>query len=83
MLPATSIPYAVRRILAAMYRIRYYKNLHIFLGPSIATDSLGVHLDIGFRDFYTSYEIVGANAQNGNYTRSRPPLSTCQYKHYV
>lgn len=28
-------------------RIRCYKNLHIFLGPTIATDCLGLHLGIG------------------------------------
>lgn len=29
-------------------RVRCYKNLHIFLGPTIATDCLGIHLGIGF-----------------------------------
>ena len=29
-------------------RVRCYKNLHIFLGPTIATNCLGVHLGIGF-----------------------------------
>ena len=29
-------------------RVRCYKNLHIFLGPTIATDCLGLHLGIGF-----------------------------------
>jgi hypothetical protein len=29
------------------FRVRCYKNLHIFLGPTIATDCLGVHLGIG------------------------------------
>lgn len=29
-------------------RVRCYKNLHIFLGPTIATNCLGFHLGIGF-----------------------------------
>lgn len=29
-------------------RVRCYRNLHIFLGPTIATDCLGLHLGIGF-----------------------------------
>lgn len=29
-------------------RVRCYKNLHVFLGPTIATDCLGIHLGIGF-----------------------------------
>ena len=29
-------------------RIRCYKNLHIFLGPTLATDCIGLHLGIGF-----------------------------------
>ena len=29
-------------------RVRCYKNLHIFLGPTLATDCLGLHLGIGF-----------------------------------
>ena len=29
-------------------RVRCYKNLHIFLGPTIATNCLGVHLGFGF-----------------------------------
>ena len=29
-------------------RVRCYKNLHLFLGPTIATDCLGLHLGIGF-----------------------------------
>ena len=29
-------------------RIRCYSNLHIFLGPTIATDSIGLHLGLGF-----------------------------------
>lgn len=29
-------------------RVRCYKNLHMFLGPTIATDCLGLHLGIGF-----------------------------------
>ena len=30
------------------FRVRCYKNLHLFLGPTIATDCLGLHLGIGF-----------------------------------
>ena len=30
------------------FRVRCYKNLHIFLGPSIATDLIGAHIGIGF-----------------------------------
>ena len=30
------------------FRVRLYKNLHIFLGPTIGTDCLGLHLGIGF-----------------------------------
>lgn len=30
------------------FRVRCYKNLHIFLGPTLATDCLGLHLGIGF-----------------------------------
>lgn len=29
-------------------RVRFYKNIHLFLGPSIATDCIGVHLGVGF-----------------------------------
>ena len=29
-------------------RIRCYRNLHLFLGPTLATDCLGLHLGIGF-----------------------------------
>ncbi|MGN0195121.1 MAG: hypothetical protein ACI4AE_01530 [Candidatus Cryptobacteroides sp.] len=29
-------------------RIRFYKNLHLFIGPTIATSCLGLHLGIGF-----------------------------------
>ena len=29
-------------------RVRCYRNLHVFLGPTIATDCLGLHLGIGF-----------------------------------
>lgn len=29
-------------------RVRCYKNLHVFLGPTIATNCMGVHLGIGF-----------------------------------
>lgn len=34
--------------LQAGFRIRCYKNLHIFLGPTIGSDCLGLHLGIGF-----------------------------------
>ena len=29
-------------------RIRFYKNIHVFLGPLLATDSVGLHFGIGF-----------------------------------
>ena len=29
-------------------RVRCYKNLHLFMGPTIATDCIGLHLGIGF-----------------------------------
>lgn len=29
-------------------RFRFYKNIHLFFGPTIATDRLGLHLGIGF-----------------------------------
>lgn len=29
-------------------RVRCYKNLHVFLGPTIATDYIGLHVGIGF-----------------------------------
>lgn len=29
------------------FRIRCYRNLHLFFGPSIATDCIGVHIGIG------------------------------------
>lgn len=29
-------------------RVRCYRNLHIFLGPTLATDCIGLHLGIGF-----------------------------------
>lgn len=29
-------------------RVRFYKNIHLFLGPTIATECLGLHLGIGF-----------------------------------
>lgn len=28
-------------------RIRFYKNLHLFLGPTIATNCIGVHIGVG------------------------------------
>lgn len=30
------------------FRVRFYRNIHIFLGPTIATECLGLHLGIGF-----------------------------------
>lgn len=30
------------------FRVRCYHNLHLFFGPSIATDCIGVHIGIGF-----------------------------------
>ena len=30
------------------FRVRCYKNLHFFFGPSIATDCIGAHIGIGF-----------------------------------
>lgn len=29
-------------------KLRFYKNLHMFLGPTLSTHCLGVHLGIGF-----------------------------------
>lgn len=29
-------------------RVRFYKNIHMFLGPTLSTHCLGVHLGIGF-----------------------------------
>lgn len=29
-------------------RVRFYKNIHMFLGPTIATNCMGVHIGIGF-----------------------------------
>ena len=29
-------------------RVRFYKNLHLFLGPTLSSHCLGVHLGIGF-----------------------------------
>lgn len=29
-------------------RFRLYRNLHLFLGPTIATDRIGLHLGVGF-----------------------------------
>lgn len=29
-------------------RVRCYKNLHLFLGPTLATDCFGVHFGVGF-----------------------------------
>jgi hypothetical protein len=28
-------------------RVRFYKNLHLFLGPTIATNSIGLHIGVG------------------------------------
>ena len=29
-------------------RIRFYKNIHVFLGPTIGRDSVGFHIGLGF-----------------------------------
>ena len=29
-------------------RVRFYKNIHMFFGPTLATDCIGVHWGIGF-----------------------------------
>ena len=29
-------------------RVRFYKNLHLFLGPTLSTHCLGIHLGFGF-----------------------------------
>lgn len=29
-------------------RFRFYGNLHLFLGPTIATDRIGLHIGVGF-----------------------------------
>jgi len=29
-------------------RIRFWKNLHLFLGPTLSTDTIGFHLGVGF-----------------------------------
>ena len=29
-------------------RVRFYKNIHLFLGPTLSTHCLGVHLGVGF-----------------------------------
>lgn len=29
-------------------RVRCYKNLHLFIGPTLAAECLGAHLGIGF-----------------------------------
>ena len=29
-------------------RVRFYKNIHLFLGPTLSTHCLGVHLGLGF-----------------------------------
>ena len=29
-------------------RIRFYKNIHIFFGPLLATDCIGIHFGVGF-----------------------------------
>lgn len=28
-------------------RLRFYKNIHLFLGPTISTDCLGLHIGLG------------------------------------
>ena len=30
------------------FRVRLYKNLHIFLGPTVSVENFGLHLGIGF-----------------------------------
>ena len=30
------------------FRVRLYKNLNIFFGPSVGTDCIGIHIGIGF-----------------------------------
>ena len=30
------------------FRVRFYKNIHVFFGPTLATDCIGVHWGIGF-----------------------------------
>ena len=30
------------------FRVRFYKNIHMFFGPTLATDCIGVHWGIGF-----------------------------------
>lgn len=29
-------------------KIRFYRNLHLFFGPKIATDCFGIHFGVGF-----------------------------------
>lgn len=29
-------------------RFRFWKNLHLFLGPTISTNTIGIHLGVGF-----------------------------------
>lgn len=44
----TYVDYAPADLYSIRTGIRCYKNLHLFLGPTIATDCLGLHLGIGF-----------------------------------
>ena len=30
------------------FRVRFYKNIHIFFGPLLATDCIGIHFGVGF-----------------------------------
>lgn len=29
------------------FRVRFYRNIHLFLGPTIATDCIGIHFGVG------------------------------------
>lgn len=29
-------------------RVRFWKNLHLFLGPTVSTNTVGLHLGVGF-----------------------------------
>ena len=29
-------------------RVRFYKNIHMFFGPTLATDCIGIHFGVGF-----------------------------------
>ncbi|MBO7286857.1 MAG: hypothetical protein J6U85_01370 [Bacteroidales bacterium] len=30
------------------FRVRFYKNIHMFFGPTLATDCIGIHFGVGF-----------------------------------